>query len=316
MSALSADAELLDRAMQVRYQPVYLPECTKAGVTVRLRRDDLIDDLAVGNKFYKLFLNIKQAKASGKNRIVTQGGPWSNHILATALVSAQYGLKSKAFIRGAHHRFFSETLKDCISNGMELEFVSTSKYDQLGAQDVQAEDFFVPEGGSNKAGVAGCEYIGRALKALPYKPASVCVAVGTGGTFAGLVKGLNGWCHTVGVPVLKAASGSTKLYGLDSISRYPWSLIWGFHLGGYARKLPRSALDFCRQFEARNSIALDPVYTLKLLWSIERLASLGYWRRGQSVVALHTGGLQGRRGFSDQLDWQEPKSLNASNCYG
>ncbi len=75
-----------------------------------------------------------------------------------------------------------------------------------------------------------------------------------------------------------------------------WGVNYDFHAGGYA-KLPTALLDFMLDFESQTGIALDPVYTAKMLWGIESLAAQGRWRAGDNVLALHTGGLQGRRGF-------------------
>jgi len=54
---------------------------------------------------------------------------------------------------------------------------------------------------------------------------------------------------------------------------------------------------FWHDFEAETGILLDPVYSLKMFWGIAQLAAQGYWKPGTRLVAVHTGGLQGRRGF-------------------
>jgi len=77
----------------------------------------------------------------------------------------------------------------------------------------------------------------------------------------------------------------------------PIRLLSGFHGGGYARKLPANLLTFWDDFERQTDILLDPVYTLKLFFAIFQLAESGYWPRGTRLLAVHSGGLQGRRGF-------------------
>ena len=71
----------------------------------------------------------------------------------------------------------------------------------------------------------------------------------------------------------------------------------GFHAGGYGKKHPEYLSQFWQEFERTSGIPLDPIYTLKLFWGIYSLAQQGYWPRGSRIVALHSGGLQGRRGF-------------------
>ncbi|MDO6745883.1 1-aminocyclopropane-1-carboxylate deaminase/D-cysteine desulfhydrase [Gilvimarinus sp. 1_MG-2023] len=322
MSAQMPESALLERAMMVPYQAISMPNTTKRGLKLLMRRDDLIDPNAIGNKFYKLYFNINHAIKSHKRRLVTMGGPWSNHLLACAQAARKNGMQSRALIRGKHHKFLSQTLQDCQSLGMQLDFVSTTEYqsltnlphsEQASLPDKLLEnrqhDYFIPEGGCNDLGVNGCQYIGQAIRRYSGTPSSVCVAVGTGGTFRGVVQGLGGLCHTLGVAVLKNTQKKTNLLGLDSINHQPWSLAWGFDLGGYGRRLPAQAVNFWRAFEQNNQIAIDPVYTLKMLWGVDQLARLGYWKTGDTVIVIHTGGLQGRRGFSQQMDWPTPKPV-------
>ncbi len=80
-------------------------------------------------------------------------------------------------------------------------------------------------------------------------------------------------------------------------------MIRGFHGGGYGKRLPPYLLSFWREFETRNKILIDPVYTLKMLWGINSLALQGYWPKHSKIMAIHTGGIQGRRGFSEQIKW-------------
>lgn len=61
---------------------------------------------------------------------------------------------------------------------------------------------------------------------------------------------------------------------------------------------------------------LDPVYTLKMLWGVDRLAAMGYWSPGDRVIVIHTGGLQGRCGFRDQINWQVPVTTPFEAAYG
>jgi 1-aminocyclopropane-1-carboxylate deaminase len=74
-----------------------------------------------------------------------------------------------------------------------------------------------------------------------------------------------------------------------------WRVAHDYHCGGFARVSP-DLRDFIRQFEDAEGIPLDPVYTGKMLFAVHYWISRGEFG-GEPVLAIHTGGLQGRRGF-------------------
>ena len=124
----------------------------------------------------------------------------------------------------------------------------------------------------------------------------VVMAVGTGGTFAGLVRGLRGRAMAHGICVTKDDSIEAKVrewlgegIGLDT-----WRLHGDYHWGGYA-KCPKDLITFMQELEAQCGQLLEPIYVAKALWATKALQEAGEIA-GQTVV-VHTGGLQGRRGF-------------------
>ncbi|MCP8898398.1 1-aminocyclopropane-1-carboxylate deaminase/D-cysteine desulfhydrase [Gilvimarinus xylanilyticus] len=300
------DEDLLNRALRVRYDVLRLPECESRGINLLFRRDDLIDRHCSGNKYYKLYYNIRAAREAGCHTLVTAGGAWSNHLLATAYGAAQHGLRARGVVRGQRPERLSDTLRDAQKAGMELKFVSRHEYLSLAQRSGAFRgEFYVPEGGANEAGERGAEALGQAIGATQdLSHACVCVPVGTGGTLSGLVRGLPENTLSLGFSVLKDGRACSQLG--TQLAPGHWRLLWGFHGKGYGRALPAPLLAFWRDFERRHAIALDPVYTLKMLWGIERLAALNYWPQGTKVIAVHTGGLQGRRGFSQVIDWPQP----------
>lgn len=311
MTAFCTEDQLLQKALCVPHQTIGLPGSERRNIQIILRRDDLIDSDVPGNKFYKLFFNLQSFRRSGASRLVTQGGPWSNHLLATAQLARREGIQCKAFVRGYQGASLTDTLKECQLLGMTLEFVGKQAYQSLEPESINSkQDYFLPEGGSNNLALKGSAFIGKAVQTKVPDATALCVAVGTGGTFAGIARGLassrglSAATKCIGFPVLTPTKGRTRLFGLDTISSCRWALVWGFHLGGYARKIPEKVVKFWRDFEIQNAIELDPVYTLKLMWGINQLAEAGYWQPGSKVVAVHSGGLQGRRGFSNQIDWK------------
>lgn len=76
-----------------------------------------------------------------------------------------------------------------------------------------------------------------------------------------------------------------------------WRILHDFHCGGFAR-VSAELRDFILAFEAVHGISLEPVYTGKALFAIHQLLQRGYWRSDGAIVMIHTGGLQGRRGYA------------------
>jgi 1-aminocyclopropane-1-carboxylate deaminase len=310
------DDELHKRALAVPLEFIATDWLRKAGLELWVRRDDLVDPYLSGNKFYKLFYNLHCAQSAGAKRILSFGGAWSNHLHALAAAAKTAGLESIGIIRGERPSSLSPTLVDAENWGMRLVFVNRQDYRELTqpylaqslAQKSQlltefSDAYWIPEGGANLAGAAGAKILGLALdQQLQGDYAAVCMACGTGTSLAGVAAGTRRL--VLGFSVLK---GEGSL-GADIHSRFQqlqpqvsgadnWRLISGFHAGGYAKSHPARLYRFWQDFEQETGLLLDPVYTLKLFWGISRLAQQGYWPRGSRLVAIHTGGLQGRRGF-------------------
>ena len=73
----------LPSPIQQLVEPLY----EKMGVEVFVKREDLIHPLISGNKWRKLKYSLQKAAEEGKQHIVTFGGAYSNHVLATAAVA-------------------------------------------------------------------------------------------------------------------------------------------------------------------------------------------------------------------------------------
>ncbi len=77
-----------------------------------------------------------------------------------------------------------------------------------------------------------------------------------------------------------------------------WFINHDYHFGGFARIRPE-LIHFIHHFQQQTGIELEPVYTGKMLFGIYDLIKQGFFRAGQRIIAVHTGGLQGNRGFVD-----------------
>ncbi len=306
---------LLDHSLQTPLQQVKWAPLDASGINFFIKREDLVSTTSSGNKFYKLFLNIEEAKKQGHTKLFSYGGAYSNHLYALAHVGKKLGYQTVGVIRGERPAKFGATLSDLESLGMELVFVSRKQYrDKSSAVFEQAlfkeygDGYLIPEGGANELGAAGCQVISQSIdrqfKSMGQTNSEyeICLASGTGSTTAGVLAGAAAGLRVNAFSVLKGAesmSDEVKQVARKVNPLTQGTLVWhtDFHLGGYAKVTPE-LLDMMRDFEAATGILLDPVYTAKALWGICKLLSAGTWKSGTNLILIHTGGLQGRRGYN------------------
>ncbi len=293
------------------------PILSDSGIRLLIKRDDLIHNHISGNKWRKLKYNLSEAVQQNHHTILTFGGAYSNHIAATAFACKKAGLESIGIIRGEDD-LTNPTLQFARENDMQLHFVSREDYRKknddnfLDALETRFGRFFlVPEGGANGLGVRGCAEI------LPEREESfdvVCCAAGTGTTLAGLALTLKENQQLLGFPALKGGDflkdeverliGESRLASLSAVegsigfdSAQPsFGLITDYHFGGYAKVKPE-LLDFIQGFTERTGIPLDPIYTGKMMFGIYDLIQKEFFREGSTILAIHTGGLQGWDGM-------------------
>jgi 1-aminocyclopropane-1-carboxylate deaminase len=289
----------------VPHMPVENAETLRAGVSVAVRREDLVHPAISGNKYHKLRYNLQEARDRGHDSLLSFGGAYSNHIHALAWAGQEAGFRTIGIIRGEAPPELNPTLQDATGWGMQLHFVDRASYRRKYQLDllrrIEAESgpfFLVPEGGSNALAVQGCAELGRALgESWDY----VCLPCGTGGTLAGLAAGLAEGGTLLGFPVLhntaelrEAVPALLRDYG--AADRGNWQLVGGYEFGGYAR-FDWPLIRFINWFRTAHRIPLDPVYTGKLFYGVCDLIRRGYFPRGSRILLVHTGGLQGIRGF-------------------
>ena len=286
--------------LQLIQDPVLEP----FGVALYIKRDDMIHPEIAGNKFRKLKYNLLRAKQLGYSKLLTFGGAFSNHIAATAAAGRLLGFQTLGIIRGDELTETSNhTLKLAADNGMKLIFVSRTDYQnkELLVEKYGAGAYILPEGGTNDLAVEGVsECMTEIVEQLGCQPDFVTTAIGSGGTFAGLCAAANQSTKTLGFTVLKNGhyllpSINQLIESKTDINKVNYEIFWDCHCGGYG-KTNKKLLTFMENFESRNNILLDPIYTAKMLFGLYELIS----RRdsfvpNDKIVAIHTGGLQGRR---------------------
>jgi 1-aminocyclopropane-1-carboxylate deaminase len=290
-------------------QPLSDPLLIRQGITLYLKREDLLHPAISGNKWRKLKYNLQAAQAQGKTMLLTFGGAYSNHIAAVAAAGQEYGFATLGFIRGEEHLPLNPTLALAAALGMQLHYLDRESYRgksepgfQQALQQQYPQAYLLPEGGTNELAVQGCtEIVGEIT--LPYQV--LCCAVGTGGTLAGIIAGLAGEKQVIGFPALKGgdllAPAISRLVESYAGCDYPnWRLETAYHFGGYA-KLKPELIRFLQDFKQQHQVALDPVYTGKMMYGLFDLIRQGHFKPGTTIVALHTGGLQGLAGFRQRL---------------
>ncbi len=311
-------------------QSIDHPLLIEKEIELKVLRTDLVHSIISGNKAYKLKYNLEAALQQRARGVLSFGGAWSNHLHALAYSCYQLNLPCVAVIRGEPELILkSAMLQDLKQWDCQLHFVTRKAYrlrddpEWLQSLAETFPDYFmVPEGGSSPLAAPGVAELAIQLeqrcKEADWQPDQIWCAVGTGGTLAGLIAGRTQDYQLIGVPVLKGADFlrqeiADRLTSGSSVEdraqgQQNWSLLLDGHGGGYG-KVSNTLLEQMAYLEECLSgdtfpLSLDPIYTGKLFCRFWQAVEQGDIPKGSRVILIHTGGLQGRRGFG--FDWQLP----------
>lgn len=286
-------------------------------VTLDIMRLDQIHPLVSGNKWFKLKPAIESARKTGMP-VLSFGGAWSNHIHALAYAGAHFSVPTLGIIRGEPEYASNAMLTDARHWGMKLHFVTRAEYRQRTHPDyLQSllERFgpghLVPEGGSQAAALPAVATIWQHPVFSEREYDAVFLPVGTGGTLAGVLFGAPSDVEVIGVPVLRYGEWlerdiSALLQQAGGAVRCKWSLDPVSQGAGYARLNAEEAA-LLRQMQGGYGLDLDPVYTVKVLRALQRRIVQCRIKPHSRILMLHTGGLQGNRGFADRLSALAPE---------
>jgi L-cysteate sulfo-lyase len=284
-----------------------------------VKRDDLIGLGGGGNKIRKLERTLAELVRGGADLIVTSGAPQSNHARLTAAAGARLGLPVVLVLEGSKPDVETGNLLLDRMLGARIEWTGDVDGTELDAA-VQAQvdeavragrrPGVVPFGGSNATGARAYEDAGRELLEQISSLDTLVVAVGSGGTMAGLVSAL-GPDAVVGVDCGAVPDSPERVLRL-------WQEVSGRHdtttadlqirhdLVGDGYEVfsddVRSALQTVARTEG---IILDPVYTGRAAAGLIRAAQEGRIVPGTRTVLLHSGGLPGLFGHPDAAPWRE-----------
>jgi 1-aminocyclopropane-1-carboxylate deaminase len=277
----------------ISIERLFIPVFGEKKVEVEVVRLDKIHPLISGNKWFKLRFYLEEAKSANKKIIVTHGGAWSNHLLATAAACKINNIRCYGIIRGEKATELSLTLLQAKDLGMQLHFISRENFrngyipDELNKPD----HYFIPEGGYGIAGAKGAATIFDYCQNS--KHTHICCAAGTGTMTAGLVMGSLFSQQVISISVLKNNfSLEEEIKQLISNQEKSFTLIHDYHFGGYAKYKP-GLIDYMNEFYRQTTIPSDFVYTGKLFFAINDLISNNFFPPGSRLLLIHSGGLQG-----------------------
>lgn len=271
-------------------------------VRVAVLRLDKIHPVVSGNKLFKLHYFLKEAAASTHKTMVTFGGAYSNHLAATAYACRVLHIKSIGIVRGEKPEQLSPTLKQCLQDGMQLDFISRKEYaekddpamlNRLTA--AYGNCTVVPEGGYHAKGAKGAALIMDLIKDDSYT--HICIASGTATTLAGLIMASDPAQSVMSFPVLKGITDNkarikalTAMAGeLDNLQVFN-----DYHFGGYAKKTEQ-LIGFMNHCWLHYRLPLDFVYTAKMLYGVIDNIRKDTFNKGSKILCIHTGGLQGNK---------------------
>jgi len=276
-------------------------------VALQVLRLDQVHPEVSGNKFFKLRYNLQEALDQNHQQVLTFGGAYSNHIYATAAAAKEVGLAAVGIIRGESLDSKNPTLNFAKSAGMRLIGVSRTQYrekSQPAFLELMRQKFgnfyLIPEGGTNTFAIQGAREI---LSSSQSDSSHVLVPIGTGGTFAGIAASIFSHQKLLGISALKGEGirdEITKLLRAESIqTNGSIELITQYHQGGYA-KWTAELISFIHWFWEKFDIPLDPIYTGKMAFACWDLLKKNHFPPGSRILMVHTGGLQGNRGFTQR----------------
>lgn len=299
----------LSQVSESKNQEIVHPILKDASVSLYVKREDLIHEQVSGNKFRKLKYNIEEAKKLGFDTILTFGGAYSNHIAATAAAGKIVDLQTIGVIRGeelgkdiSKTLEGNDTLRVAFNSGMQMKFITRTEYSEKTSplfldalKDEFGSFYYIPEGGTNELAVKGCEEI---LTTEDINFDIVCSAVGTGGTMAGIINSCQKHQQALGFPALKGSFLSEEIQKYTKNSN--WTLIEKYHFGGYG-KINQALIEFVNIFREEQGIALDPIYTAKMIYGLFDMIENGFFMKNTRILAIHTGGIQGIVGMNKKL---------------
>ena len=284
------------------------------GVEIYIKREDLIHPEFGGNKWRKLKYNLEAYKTGGYGHLVTFGGPFSNHIAATASACHHYNIPCTGIIRGSYIDETNPTLLKAKANGMQLKHVAKCDY-QIKEKAAEIKDIIaaldnplvIPEGGNNMLALRGTAEVLEEVRDQDLEPDYIILSGGTGTTASGIIYAT----QTEKVIVMNALKNSGLTEAIEKnldIPKDNWMVNEDYHFGRFA-KVTQELVDFINGFYKAYGLLLDPLYNGKAMYGLFDLIHNNYFPRGSKILYVYTGGLQGVAAYNYRCKREEMRII-------
>ncbi|MEG0748193.1 MAG: D-cysteine desulfhydrase family protein [Cetobacterium sp.] len=297
-----------------------------------IKRDDQTGSEVSGNKIRKLEYSIKEALDLGCDTLITCGGSQSNHARSTVAAGIKVGMSTTLVLKSdvspkIDGNFFIDKLL-----GADIKIITSQEYSQNRHEIMEAlknemltngkKAYIIPEGASNGIGSLG--YISFMKEIIDFENSTgisfdtIVVAVGSGGTYAGIHMGNQIYCNgnkrIVGFNVcddadffvekiktiIEESSGYLDSIDQEKLTFENIEIIDGYVGIGYAESREEE-LDFISELARAEGVILDPVYTGKAMFGLVNEIKKGSFKMSKNILFVHTGGLFGLFPKKDQF---------------
>lgn len=293
---------------------------------IYIKREDYTGIEMSGNKVRKLEFALAEAIKESAEVIITCGALQSNHARATVAAASKLGLKTHLVLRGEKQKQANGNLLIDIIFDAEITYLSEeqfSNHDQvmIELKEHYAEQgqvaYIIPLGASNGIGNFGYVNVFNEIaaqeKELEINFDTIVCAVGSGGTYSGLILGnsLNQMQKKI---IGYSVGGSTNYFTNRCISILEESQKYlktpvvinetdiiisdQFQGSGYAKTCEEDIL-FIKEIAKLEGFVLDPVYTGKAFKGMYSEIKEQKYVSSQNILFIHTGGIFGIGAFGE-----------------
>jgi 1-aminocyclopropane-1-carboxylate deaminase/D-cysteine desulfhydrase-like pyridoxal-dependent ACC family enzyme len=277
-----------------------LPSWGSEEQQISMLRLDAIHPIISGNKWFKLQYNLEAAVQQKCTGILTFGGAFSNHLIATAAAAQANKLSSIGMVRGMLDptKELNPVLQQCQNYGMKIFFLSREDYAQKEKlpfleklNKKYPQYYIIPEGGANEEGRKGMVSLAQYI---PHNCSHILLCVGSGTTFAGLRNALPLSQQLMGFAPMKGGNYLSKEIQnhIQTQQDNHWEISDQFHYGGFG-KITEEVINFMHQFDQQYGFKLDRVYTAKMMMGLKQLLSEKAFPSNAKILCIHSGGLTG-----------------------
>ena len=303
------------------------------GPRIIIKRDDLTGLALGGNKCRKLEYVLADAQQRGIDTLITTGSSQSNHALQTAAAGRKLGMETYLVLaKGVHvetqgnlllHNILHSAVNILdVADPSEIFTTLLKKMNEL-ADELRSKGrnpLVIPAGAEVPLGTAGwvnaAEEIGQQLKEQKIDAQYVVLALGGGGTQAGLVLGFKQLklpLDVVGISVFHNKKGkaldevvtmvneTAKLLALDVAVTPDEVTVYDDYIGQGYGIITDDCIEAIRLVAQTEGVFLDPVYTGKAMAGLIDLIRKGQFTPKDTVVFVHTGGLPAVFAYHQEL---------------